>query len=103
MTDIDTTPDSAEPVRFVLYAPDGREYSTTVLAEATRLQAQGYSTARPTAVAEADAAPDDPPTFDPADHTIDEVLAFIEAHPELGDAVLASEAAGKHRAGLLGS
>lgn len=108
MTSSETPTDTAAAPSgpFVLYAPDGREFVTTVLAEATRLRAQGYSDTPPTAVPVPDADPDDDGqrvTFDPADHTIDEVLAYIEAHPEQGDAVLAAEAAGKHRAGLLGS
>lgn len=39
--------------------------------------------------------------FDPADHTIDEVLAHIDEHPETLDAVAAAERAGKARTTLL--
>lgn len=44
-----------------------------------------------------DSAP--PPAFDPAEHTVEEVLEYVEAHPEQRGAVLAMETAtdGKHR------
>ena len=42
------------------------------------------------------------PTFDPGAHTVAEVLAFIEAHPETAEAVLAAEREGKARKSLLG-
>lgn len=44
-----------------------------------------------------DSAPD--PAYDPADHTVDEVLEYVSAHPEQARAILALETAedGKHR------
>jgi hypothetical protein len=44
----------------------------------------------------------DGPQFDPSAHTVAEVLAFIEAHPETAEAVLAAEREGKARKSLLG-
>jgi hypothetical protein len=44
----------------------------------------------------------DPSTldFDPADHTVDEVKAYVEEHPETADAILELELEGKDRSGL---
>jgi len=44
----------------------------------------------------------DGPQFDPSAHTVAEVLAFIEQHPETAEAVLAAEREGKARKSLLG-
>jgi hypothetical protein len=46
--------------------------------------------------------PDDVVGYDPADHTVAEVQAYLEAHPDEADAVLALEAEGKNRASLVG-
>jgi len=98
MPDTETT-ETTVPEQFTLYAPDGREYVTTSLAESVRLQMNaGYSDTPPTAV-----VVDDQPPFDPAEHTVDQVLAFIDEHPDQSAAVLASEAAGKNRTSLVGS
>lgn len=45
----------------------------------------------------------DPSTldFDPADYTVEEVKAYVEANPETADAVLELESNGKNRSGLL--
>jgi len=40
--------------------------------------------------------------YDPGQYTVDQVNAYVEAHPEERDAVLDAEAAGKARAGILG-
>lgn len=47
--------------------------------------------------------PEDPsePTFDPGDHTVQEVKDYLAAHPEDADRVLAAEEAGRGRKGLL--
>ncbi len=47
-------------------------------------------------------APLSEPTFDPGAHTVAEVLAFIEQHPETAEAVLAAEREGKARKSLIG-
>lgn len=39
--------------------------------------------------------------FDPAEHTVEDVLAHLEAHPDERDAVLAAERDGKARVTLL--
>ena len=39
--------------------------------------------------------------FDPADNTIDEVLAHVDEHPETLDAIASAERAGKARTTLL--
>jgi hypothetical protein len=96
----DTTDTAAKT--FTLYAPDGREWTTTSTAEATRLRMNGYSDTPPSAIPVPDAEPGEPP-FDPADHTVDEVLAFLEEHPELTEEVFTSERIGKNRSTLLGS
>lgn len=44
----------------------------------------------------------DGPQFDPSAHTVAEVLAFIEAHPETAEAVLDAERVGKARKSLVG-
>jgi hypothetical protein len=58
------------------------------------------------------AAPGDTPTpqkaqapaaqFDPGEHTVADVEAYLAKHPDQRDAVLAAEAAGKARATLVG-
>jgi hypothetical protein len=41
------------------------------------------------------------PEYDPADHTVNEVLAYLSEHPEDRERVLQSEAAGRGRKGIL--
>jgi hypothetical protein len=43
----------------------------------------------------------DMPQYDPADHTVDEVKGYLTKYPEETDRVLAMEAAGRGRKGLL--
>lgn len=43
-----------------------------------------------------------PEGFDPSEHTVDEVNAYLEDHPDEADDVLAAERAGKARVGVLG-
>ena len=40
--------------------------------------------------------------FDPGDHTVDEVLAYMDENPDQKDAVLKAEKAGKGRKGVTG-
>jgi trigger factor len=40
--------------------------------------------------------------FDPSAHTVDEVLAYIDEHPDELAAIVAAEAAGKARKTILG-
>lgn len=40
--------------------------------------------------------------FDPAEHSVDEVLEYIDQNPDHEEAVLAAEAKGKARKGILG-
>jgi hypothetical protein len=40
--------------------------------------------------------------FEPAEHTVAEVEAYLAKHPDEADAVLAAEAAGKARTTLVG-
>lgn len=39
--------------------------------------------------------------YDPGSHTTAEVLAYVDAHPDEADAVLAAEQAGKNRSTLV--
>lgn len=39
--------------------------------------------------------------FDPGEHTVDDVLAYVDAHPDQRPAVLAAEQAGKDRTTLV--
>jgi hypothetical protein len=54
---------------------------------------------------EADSEPDEveslEETYDPAEHNVPAVLEYIDEHPEQKDAVLALEAAGRGRKGIL--
>lgn len=45
--------------------------------------------------------PDTDDTFDPSEHTIDEVKDYVDAHPDEVDAVLNAEQAGKGRVTLV--
>lgn len=51
-----------------------------------------------------DAYPDAgaPTTFDPSDHNVEDVLAYIEQYPEQRDAILTAERAGRARKGIVG-
>lgn len=49
----------------------------------------------------ADTVPADVDVFDPGAHTVAEVLDYVEANPDERDAVLAAEAEGKARKGIL--
>lgn len=90
-----------DPVK--LYDAEGRSVTVRSAVEATNLRSAGYSDTPPTAV-EVPAA--DPAggavQYDPADHTVEQVQAFLAEHPEHADAVLESERQGKNRAGLVG-
>lgn len=54
-----------------------------------------------TPVQRVDDDPAPPPAFDPADHTVDEVLAYAEANPDQRGAVRLLEATGKARTTIL--
>jgi len=43
----------------------------------------------------------DPEQFDPAAHTVDDVLAYVDGHPDAAASVLEAERAGKARTTLL--
>lgn len=84
-----------------LYSPDGRSYDTDSPAEVTRLKAYGYSTNPPAQlVVPGEADPALAAVFDPAEHTVDEVNAFLREHPELADAIVAAERQGKNRSSI---
>ena len=65
--------------------------------------AAGYATE----VFEGDPADTTPPVypypvaFDPAEFSVAEVRAFVDANPAEGDAVIAAERAGKNRSGIV--
>lgn len=40
--------------------------------------------------------------FDPSEHTVAEVLTYLEDHPEDHEDVIAAEKSGKNRAGIVG-
>lgn len=64
---------------------------------------RGSRSPRATGVAEVepDAVPDGTePTFDPSEHTVTEVLAYVDEHPDEAAAILAAEQAGKARKGI---
>ncbi len=86
-----------------LYSPDGRSTTVRSAVERTNLLASGYSTTAPNAVAVETPAGDGPAEFNPAEHNVPDVLAFVEAHPELADAVVNAEKAGKNRTSITGS
>lgn len=48
-------------------------------------------------------APAEADAFDPSEHTVDEVLAHVEEHPDDRDKVVAAEQSGKGRVTLLGA
>lgn len=87
--------------RTTLYSPDGRPYETGSPTEITRLKAYGYSATPPEklVVPAPDAAVLE--VFDPADHTVDEVNAFVKDHPELSEAIVAAERQGKNRSSIV--
>lgn len=93
----------ADNDRTILYAPDGRVVSVALPTVITRLKAQGYTETAPTTVA----VPDEenggaPVTYDPGEHTVKQVQAFLRDNPELTDQVLDAERAGRHRVELVG-
>lgn len=89
----------ADPI--TLYSPDGRSYETESPAEITRLKAYGYSEDRPEKlVVPASADPAVVEVFDPAEHNVDEVNAFLKAHPDLSEAIVAAERQGKNRSSI---
>lgn len=85
-----------------LYAPDGSgAVDVSSPREATNLRAAGYRDTPPTAITVE--TPDDRVVFDPSQHTVEQVQAFISEHPEFTEQVLDAERAGKNRAGLIGA
>ena len=78
-----------------LISPNGAEYRTESAVEITRLRARGY------------AVEEQPPTvvdeqFHPADHKVDEVLDYMESHPDDVTRIIAEEKAGKARTSIIG-
>jgi len=45
--------------------------------------------------------PEEPEAYDPGAHTVDEVLAYADEHPDEVDQIIRAEEAGKHRSTLL--
>lgn len=82
-----------------MFSPDGIEVPVSSATQAVNLRSRGYTDQPPTSLPVPNAAGE---TFDPAVHTVPEVLAYIEAHPEQGDAVVAAEQAGQARKGIVG-
>ena len=66
---------------------------------------EGEAHTEPTEPSEPPESPEAPENleedYDPADHNVDAVLQYIREHPEQKDDVLAMEAAGRGRKGLL--
>ena len=76
-----------------LISPDGREYRTSNLLEERRLVlAFGYK------VKDAEV----PKAFDPAEHSVKEVVAYIKDHPADADRVRDAELAGEARKSIVG-
>lgn len=87
-----------------LYAPDGRSVVVRSAKEQTNLRASGYRDTPPEAITvPAENSLAGAQEFDPSQHTVDEVKAFLADHPESADAVLAAEAAGKNRSSITGA
>lgn len=87
--------------KVTLYSPGGRKVEGLERpAEIVRLRSAGYTDSPPEQlqVTESPAAP--PVVFDPAEHTVDEVKAFVAEHPELAEPVVAAEKAGKNRSSI---
>lgn len=84
-----------EAAPSTLFSPTGIEVPVGSPAEDVRLRARGYTPEAPGTVG--------PEQFNPGDHTVAEVLAYIEANPDQGDAVVTAEQAGKNRAGITGA
>lgn len=82
-----------------MFSPDGIEVPVSSPTQAVNLKARGYTDQPPTSLPVPDGAGT---TFDPAEHTVPDVLAYIEAHPEQADAVVAAERGGQHRKGIVG-
>jgi hypothetical protein len=86
-----------------LYSPDGRSVTVRQAKEATNLRMSGYRDTPPAEVTLEPPDPDgEPVVFDPSQHTVEQVQAFLAEHPEATEQVLAAERAGKNRSGLLG-
>lgn len=93
--------DPFQPV--TLYAPDGTPYTAGTPVEATELRSAGYRDQPPAVVTVGAAGPDAAPEpFDPAEHSVEQVNAFLAEHPEARDAVVAAEQQGKNRTGIVG-
>lgn len=70
----------------VLYSPrTGNPYRATSPAEVTRLLSRGYYEKTDTEPVSA--------SYDPGEHNVGDVLAYIEEHPEQADVVVAAERA----------
>jgi hypothetical protein len=86
-----------------LYAPDGRSVTVRQPREATNLRMSGYRDEPPRQVTvEAPDSPDTLEVFDPSAHTVEQVQAFVAAHPQGAEQVLAAERAGQNRKGITG-
>lgn len=85
-----------------LYSPDGRKVEVNQPITVVNLKARGYSENPPSEIPVSTDPVEGTVTFDPAEHTVEEVRAFITEHPDLADQVLAAEAAGQNRKGITG-
>lgn len=80
----------------VLISPEGVPFRTESAFEIVRLKARGYVEEGEPVVTFSNTQ------FHPADHNVDEVLAYIEEHPEDATRVIAEEKAGKARTSIVG-
>jgi hypothetical protein len=81
--------------------PAAQDAQETALTEATLVENQDVPTAT-TEAAQANDAKDAPSTFDPGEHTVDDVLAHLaDADDDERARVLAAEETGKARKGIL--
>jgi len=78
-----------------LYSPKtGNPYRATSPTEVTRLVAMGYYEKPDTEPVSA--------SYDPGLHTVAEVLAYCEEHPEQADVVVKAEKSGQNRVSIVG-
>lgn len=90
--------------RTTLFHPDGTSVRVGTPAEVTRLRSAGYKDTPPEAITvPAEAPGHSGAEFNPGEHTVEQVQAFLQEHPDLADAVIAAEKAGKNRTTLTGA
>lgn len=85
--------------RTTLISPDGVPFSTSDAGTITRLKYRGYTVP---GEADTDSTSFITTLFNPSEHKVDEVLAYLDGNPSDAERVIEAEKAGQNRVSIVG-